>query len=122
MGKRRSKALLAYPGLMSILGSPLSHVFLKLLKRSPLDILIWISLVLLIFIFGVMVLVPNFDPSLYMTDLHEVKRALYIIKIRFLKVLVAKQLITKSGFQCLWLYQIASYKEPFHDQWHRRED
>ena len=69
-----------------------------------------------------MVLVPNFDPSLYMTELGEAKRTLYIIKIRILKVLVAKELITKSGFQCLWLYQIASYKEPFQDQWHSRED
>ena len=38
---------------------------LKLLKRSPLDIVIWISSVLFVFIVGVMVVVSNFDPGLY---------------------------------------------------------
>ena len=39
--------------------------FLKAIERSPLDILLWTNLVLSIFIFGMMVALLNFDPSLY---------------------------------------------------------
>ena len=57
-----------------------------------------------------------------MIELDEVKNALYSTKMHILKVNMGKRVITKSGFQCLQLRQIASYKEPFHDQWYPRED
>lgn len=39
-----------------------------------------------------------------------------------LKIHMAKWVIAKSGFLCLQLYQIASYKKPFNDKWYHRED
>ena len=35
---------------------------------------------------------------------------------------MTKQVIAKSGVQCLWLYQTASDNEPLHNQWYCRED
>ena len=57
-----------------------------------------------------------------MTELDEVKNALHSTKMHILKVRMVKLVITRRGFQCLQLHQIASYKEPFHNQWYRRED
>ena len=57
-----------------------------------------------------------------MIELDEVKNAQYGTEVHILKVHMAKRVITKSRFQCLQLYQIASYKEPFDDQWYHRED
>ena len=57
-----------------------------------------------------------------MFELDEVKNAPYSSEMHILKVHMAKGVITKSEFQCLQLYQIASYKELFNDQWYRRQD
>ena len=48
-----------------------------------------------------MVVAPYFDPGLYMTELDEVKNILYATEIHILKVHMTKQVITKSGLQCL---------------------
>ena len=48
-----------------------------------------------------MVVAPYFDPGLYMTELDEVKNTLYATEIHILKVHMTKQVITKSGLQCL---------------------
>ena len=55
---------------------------------------------------------PEKDVMIY---LDEVKNAPYNTEIHALRVYVAKGVITKIGFQCLQLYEIASYKELFHD-------
>ena len=59
-----------------------------------------------------------------MIDLDEVKNTPYSTEIHIFKVHMAKRVITKTGFQSLQLYQIASYKEPFydHDEWYHRKD
>ena len=50
-----------------------------------------------------------------MTELDEVKNAPYSTEMHILKVHMVKRVIKKSRFQCLQLYQIASYKEPLHN-------
>lgn len=57
-----------------------------------------------------------------MIEPEEVKNTLYSAEVHILKVHMAKRVIRKGGFQYLQLYQIGSYKEPFHHQWYRRED
>ena len=59
---------------------------------------------------------------MYLPEKGEVKNSPYRTEMHILKVYMSKQVIMKSGFQCRQLYQIASYKKPFHDQWYRRED
>ena len=53
-----------------------------------------------------------------MNELDEVKNARYSTEMHILKT----HLADTFGFQCLQLYQVGSFKEPFHDQWYRRED
>ena len=57
-----------------------------------------------------------------MIELDEVKNAPDSTKLHVLKIHMAKQVIKKSWFQCLQLYEIVSYKEPFRDQWYHREN
>ena len=58
---------------------------------------------------------------MYLPEKGEVKNSPYSTEMHILKVYMPKQVIMKSGFQCRQLYQIESYKEPFHDQWYRRK-
>ena len=51
----------------------------------------------------------------------EVKNVQYSTEMHILKVM-AERVVTKSGLQCLQLQQIASDKEPSHNQWYYRED
>ena len=55
-------------------------------------------------------------------EFDEVKNARYITDMYVLQVHMATRVIKKSLFQCLKLYEIVSHKEPFHDQWYRREN
>ena len=57
-----------------------------------------------------------------MIELDEVKNAPHSTDMYFLKVRMAKRVFAKRAFQCLQLYQIISYKEPFHDQCYHREN
>ena len=57
-----------------------------------------------------------------MTEPDEVKNNQYYTEMHFLKVDMAKRVISKSGFQCLQLYQTAIDRLPFHDKQYHRED
>ena len=57
-----------------------------------------------------------------MEEPERIKKAPFKADRHILKVHIAKRYVTRAGFHCMQLYNIALDAESFYDQWYKRED